>query len=76
MGENIRINNVNVEDNINFVYAMTGYAAKTEDEKDTKINNNVYKWTTKDGTVASNTGTIYGVMICQEEFGKDISIDK
>ena len=59
-GENIRINNVNVEDNINFVYAMTGYAAKTEDEKDTKINN-VYKWTTKDGTVASNTGTIYGV---------------
>ncbi len=60
-GENIRINNVNVEDNINFVYAMTGYAAKTEDEKDTKINNNVYKWTTKDGTVASNTGTIYGV---------------
>ena len=60
-GENIRINNVNVEDNTNFVYAMTGYAAKKEDEKDTKINNNVYKWTTKDGTVASNTGTIYGV---------------
>ena len=60
-GENIRINNVNEEDNTNFVYAMTGYAAKKEDEKDTKINNNVYKWTTKDGTVASNTGTIYGV---------------
>ncbi len=60
-GENIRINNVNVEDNINFVYAMTGYAAKTEDEKDTKINNNKHKWATKDGTVASNTRTIYGV---------------
>ncbi len=59
-GINIRINNVNVNDSKNYVYAMTGYAAKNEDEGETQ-KENAYKWTEKNGQTSSCTGTIYGV---------------
>ena len=67
--KNIRINNVNMGDNSKFVYAMTGYAAKTLRDGDTKLEDagpvsstdKVYKWTEKDGQTASCTGTIYGI---------------
>ena len=59
-GIDIRINNVNVNDSKNYVYAMTGYAAKNEDEGETQ-KENAYKWTEKNGQTSSCTGTIYGV---------------
>ena len=60
---NIIINNVNVNDNINYVYAMTGYAAKNEEEgnKGSTTKENTFIWNQLDGTTASCTGTIYGI---------------
>ena len=60
---NIIINNVNVNDNINYVYAMTGYAAKNEEEgnKGSTKKENTFIWNQLDGTTASCTGTIYGI---------------
>ena len=60
---NIRINNVNVNDYNNHVYAMTGYAARTEKEGDKGYaeKGNAYVWNQLDGTAASCTGTIYGI---------------
>ena len=58
--KNIRINNVNMGDNSNFVYAMTGYAAKEEDAENT-INANAIAWNQFGGELASTTGTIYGI---------------
>ena len=60
---NIIINNVNVNDNINYVYAMTGYAAKNEEEgnKGSTTKENAFIWNQLDGTTASCTGTIYGI---------------
>ena len=51
------------------IYAVTGYAAKTLQDGDTKLEDaslvssteKVYKWTEKDGQTASCTGTIYGI---------------
>ena len=60
-GKNIRINNLNVEDDNNFVYAMTGYSAKNDDDENTKEIKNVWKWNEEDGTVASSTGNVYGI---------------
>ena len=59
-GKNIRINNVSANDEDNFVYAMTGYAATKEDAETAGLDN-VYRWNEKEGQVASNTGTIYGI---------------
>ena len=58
--KNIRINNVNVNDMTNFVFAVTGYAAKEDGASETGIDN-AYRWTKKEGQSASNTGTIYGI---------------
>ena len=58
--KNIRINNVNMGDNSNFVYAMTGYAAKEEDAENT-TNANAIAWNQSGGELASTTGTIYGI---------------
>ncbi len=58
--KNIRINNVNMGDDSNFVYAMTGYAAKEEDAENT-INANAIAWNQFGGELASTTGTIYGI---------------
>ena len=57
---NIRINNVNMGDNSNFVYAMTGYAAKEEDVANT-TNTDAIAWNQTGGELASTTGTIYGI---------------
>ena len=51
------------------IYAVTGYAAKTLQNGDTKLEDarpvssteKVYKWTEKEGQRASCTGTIYGI---------------
>ena len=45
----------------NFVYAMTGYSAKNDDDENTKEIKNVWKWNEEDGTVASSTGNVYGI---------------
>ncbi len=58
--KNIRINNVNMGDDSNFVYAMTGYAAKEEDAENT-TNANAIAWNQSGGELASRTGTIYGI---------------
>ena len=58
--KNIRINNVNMGDNSNFVYAMTGYAAKEEDAAST-TNTDAIAWNQTGGELASTTGTIYGI---------------
>ena len=58
--KNIRINNVNIGDNSNFVYAMTGYAAKEEDAAST-TNTDAIAWNQTGGELASTTGTIYGI---------------
>jgi len=58
--KNIRINNVNMGDNSNFVYAMTGYAAKEEDAAST-TNTDAIAWNQAGGELASTTGTIYGI---------------
>ena len=58
--KNIRINNVNMGDNSNFVYAMTGYAAKEEDAANT-TNTDAIAWNQTGGELASTTGTIYGI---------------
>ena len=58
--KNIRINNVNMGDNSNFVYAMTGYAAKEEDSAST-TNTDAIAWSQTGGELASTTGTIYGI---------------
>ena len=58
--KNIRINNVNMGDNSNFVYAMTGYAAKEEDATNT-TNTDAIAWNQTGGELASTTGTIYGI---------------
>ena len=58
--KNIIINNVNMGDNSNFVYAMTGYAAKEEDAAST-TNTDAIAWNQTGGELASTTGTIYGI---------------
>ena len=69
-GTNIYINNVNLNNTTNSVYAVTGCAGATEDASSvattiTELNNRtasgVYVWTQKSGTKASTTGTIYGI---------------
>ena len=69
-GENIYINNVNLNNSTTSVYAVTGCSAKTTaDDAQVPttieaINNrtaNVYTWTQKNGQKASSTGTIYGI---------------
>jgi len=67
--QNIRINNVNLNNNVTSVYAVTGCAAKTEDANAVtpttmaqleaeEVN---FVWNTANGGLASTTGTIYGV---------------
>ena len=69
-GANIYINNVNLNNTIQSVYAVTGCAGTTEDASQvattiTELNNRttsgIYVWTQKSGTKASTTGTIYGI---------------
>ena len=68
-GTNIRINNLTLNNSVPTIYAVTGYAAKTLQDGDTKLEDagpvsstdKVYKWTEKDGQTASCTGTIYGI---------------
>ena len=68
-GTNIRINNLTLNNSVKTIYAVTGYAAKTLQDGDTKLEDarpvssteKVYKWTEKDGQTASCTGTIYGI---------------
>ena len=68
-GTNIRINNLTLNNSKATIYAVTGYAAKTLQNGDTKLEDarpvtsteKVYKWTEKDGQTASCTGTIYGI---------------
>ena len=68
-GTNIRINNFTLNNSKPTIYAVTGYAAKTLQDGDTKLEDaspvssteKVYKWTEKEGQTASCTGTIYGV---------------
>ena len=68
-GTNIRINNLTLNNSEKTIYAVTGYAAKTLQDGDTKLEDarpvssteKVYKWTEKEGQTASCTGTIYGI---------------
>ena len=68
-GTNIRINNLTLNNSVKTIYAVTGYAAKTLQDGDTKLEDarpvssteKVYKWTEKEGQRASCTGTIYGI---------------
>ena len=68
-GTNIRINNLTLNNSKPTIYAVTGYAAKTLQDGDTKLDDarpvsstdKVYKWTEKEGQTASCTGTIYGI---------------
>ena len=69
-GTNIYINNANLRNSEQSVYAITGCAGATEDANSvattiSAINNRtasgVYVWTQKSGTKASTTGTIYGI---------------
>ena len=68
-GTNIRINNLTLNNSEKTIYAVTGYAAKTLQNGDTKLEDarpvssteKVYKWTEKEGQTASCTGTIYGI---------------
>ena len=68
-GTNIRINNLTLNNSKPTIYAVTGYAAKTLQDGDTKLEDarpvsstdKVYKWTEKEGQTASCTGTIYGI---------------
>ena len=68
-GTNIRINNLTLNNSEKTIYAVTGYAAKTLQNGDTKLEDarpvssteKVYKWTEKEGQRASCTGTIYGI---------------
>ncbi|MEI3435404.1 MAG: hypothetical protein V8S10_03625 [Clostridia bacterium] len=68
-GTNIRINNLTLNNSVKTIYAVTGYAAKTLQDGDTKLEDarpvssteKVYKWTEKEGQTASCTGTIYGI---------------
>ena len=68
-GTNIRINNLTLNNSVPTIYAVTGYAAKTLQDGDTKLEDarpvssteKVYKWTEKEGQTASCTGTIYGI---------------
>ena len=60
--ENIRINNLNTNNGVEYVYAKTGYASKmSNDAGATDSIADVYKWTEERGIVASCTGTIYGI---------------
>ena len=69
-GTNIYINNANLNNSTNTIYAVTGCAGITEDALPIettieKLNNrtetNEFVWTQKQGTRASSTGTIYGI---------------
>ena len=68
-GTNIRINNLTLNNSVKTIYAVTGYAAKTLQDGDTKLEDarpvssteKLYKWTEKEGQTASCTGTIYGI---------------
>ena len=68
-GTNIRINNLTLNNSEPTIYAVTGYATKTLQDGDTKLEDagavsstdKVYKWTEKEGQTASCTGTIYGI---------------
>ena len=69
-GQNIYINNVNLNNSTKYVYAITGMCAKLENEgeivttiddiKDRKLTE-AYMWMQKNGTKASTTGNIYGI---------------
>ena len=56
----VRINNVNVNDGSNYAYAMTGYAAETPNASDVG-KDGANAWNQVGGTLASTTGTIYGI---------------
>ena len=70
-GTKIYLNNVDLNNSKQSVYAVTGCASSEIDAKETvkttidDINNrtvkNVYVWNQKNGTKASTTGTIYGI---------------
>jgi hypothetical protein len=61
-GTNICINNLNINNGEEYVYAKTGYASKNgNDSGSTNSTNDVWKWNEKNGTAASCTGTIYGI---------------
>ena len=61
-GTNICINNLNINNGEEYVYAKTGYASKSgNDSGATNSTNDVWKWNEKSGTAASCTGTIYGI---------------
>ena len=61
-GTNICINNLNINNGEEYVYAKTGYASKNgNDSGSTNSTNDVWKWNEKSGTAASCTGTIYGI---------------
>ena len=54
-GENIHINNKNLNNSVTSVYAVTGYAASGEDSGTSEV------WYTEIGQTGSNTGNITGV---------------
>ena len=59
---NLNTNNLNTNNGEEYVYAKTGYASKNgNDSGATNSTNDVWKWNEKGGTVASCTGTIYGI---------------
>ena len=58
--EEIRINNVNLNNETDFVYASTGYAAKEKDAS-AGATSTAYKWYETEGATASCTGTIDGI---------------
>ena len=69
-GQNIYINNVNLSNSTESVYAVTGMSALTENAGQVTttidaINNrkltNAYNWKQINGIKASSTGTIYGI---------------
>ena len=69
-GTNIVINSVYLNNTTKSVYAVTGCASSTADASavsttigalNNRTQSGVYVWTQKNGTVASSTGTIYGI---------------
>ena len=70
-GTNIYINNVNLNNSTESVYAVTGCSSAssadasvietTIEKLNARKETNAYVWTQKNGTKASSTGTIYGI---------------
>ncbi len=69
-GTNIYINNVNLSNTSQSIYAVTGCSGTTADasaiattieEINNRTTSEIYVWTQKSGTKASTTGTIYGI---------------